>query len=216
MCFIASCVYVPIVRPIVSICGLRRGSRGWSGDRAVDKKFRCGRWLDCEETVAGWRARNGATLECTANSRTSADPRRGRPGARRRGRAAHPRPGCAAPRLEGLTVVAVGDGDEGAALRAAGAVRPRRPRPDAAGTRRRHRLPRDPARADQQRRADPDADGAPRGVRQGARPRERRRRLPDQAVRRARAGRARARAAAPPARVAAGPRRRRRRRGRSR
>ena len=49
------------------------------------------------------------------------------------------------------------------------------------------------------RRADPDADRAPRGVRQGRRPRERRRRLSDQAVRRPRAGRARARAAAPSA-----------------
>ena len=46
------------------------------------------------------------------------------------------------------------------------------------------------------RRADPDAHGAPRGVRQSGRPRERRRRLPDQAVRRPRAGRACARAAA--------------------
>ena len=45
--------------------------------------------------------------------------------------------------------------------------------------------------------ADPDADGAPRRVRQGARSRQRRRRLPDQAVRRARADGARARAAPP-------------------
>ena len=107
-------------------------------------------------------------------------------------------------RLEGLTIVAVGDGNEASAHARSepfDVIVLDLMLPGLDGVTVCRAIRREPA---QQRRPDPDADGPPRGVRQSARPGERRRRLPDEAVRRARAGGACAGAAAPPAGVEAG------------
>ena len=98
-------------------------------------------------------------------------------------------------RREGFEVDEERDGRVGARVGPLGPVRARHPRRDAARDLRRRGLPR---AAGGERRPDPDAHGARRGVRPRARARARRRRLRDEAVLERRAAQPRARDPAAP------------------